>query len=458
MSNDELYQQCIDVLVDNDRGSHTIPAPGLYPHQWLWDSCFIAIGQRHYDVARAQQELLSLLRGQWHNGMIPNMILSRDFVGKQSASFWQSNLSPQSPDNYATSGITQPPMLAEAVVRVGEMLSKNERQLWYKKMFPGLLAFHKWLYSERDFDGSGLISLVHPWESGLDNTPPWMSEIHAHGMPLWIKLVRLTKSDTILTHLRSDRKLALPGERLSTIDGLLLYSLQRKLRRHHYKITNKKNPTGIAFADISFNSIFIRANGLLREIAKTLNRPLPEKLLSKMQNTENSLEQLWDPYTGQYYSKDTISNQLIKISTIGSVLSLYSGVISKERAKELVKLLGSKHLFNTDYPVPSVPVNSSWFKEKTYWQGPTWINTNWLIIDGLRRYGYQAEANNLQSKTIDLVAKSGINEYFSPINGDSAGAKNFSWTASLTIDLLARDMTPLAIKPKSKPPQGITHS
>ena len=93
MSNGELYQQCIDVLVDNDRGSHTIPAPGLYPHQWLWDSCFIAIGQRHYDVARAQQELLSLLRGQWHNGMIPNMILSRDFVGKQSASFWQSDLS-----------------------------------------------------------------------------------------------------------------------------------------------------------------------------------------------------------------------------------------------------------------------------------------------------------------------------------------------------------------------------
>ena len=64
--------------------------------------------------------------------------------------------------NYATSGNNSTADAAEAVVRVGECY-QNERQLWYKRCSPGLLAFTNGFYSERDFDGSGLISLVHPW-------------------------------------------------------------------------------------------------------------------------------------------------------------------------------------------------------------------------------------------------------------------------------------------------------
>src|SRR5665213_155530 len=66
--------QAVSVLEDNDYGYYTVPSTVLYPHQWLWDSCFISIGQRHFDVDRAQTELLSLLRGQWSNGMLPNII------------------------------------------------------------------------------------------------------------------------------------------------------------------------------------------------------------------------------------------------------------------------------------------------------------------------------------------------------------------------------------------------
>jgi glycogen debranching enzyme len=93
-------------------------------------------------------------------------------------------------------------------------------------------------------------------------------------------------------------------------------------------------------------------------------------------------------------------------------------------------------LFSTSWPVPSVPLNSSYFSPYKYWQGPTWVNTNWLIIDGLKRYGYHAEAKVLQDRTLQMVAKSGMYEYFNPLNGNPAGAPNFSWTAALTIDLL----------------------
>ena len=69
-----LSEQCIDVLKANDRKTHTVPSSGLYPHQWLWDSCFSAIGWAQIDVKRAEQEIFSLFKGQWHNGMIPHMI------------------------------------------------------------------------------------------------------------------------------------------------------------------------------------------------------------------------------------------------------------------------------------------------------------------------------------------------------------------------------------------------
>ncbi|HSD56239.1 MAG TPA: hypothetical protein VLA92_03735, partial [Candidatus Saccharimonadales bacterium] len=63
----DVSERAIELLKKNDRGLYTIPAEGLYPHQWLWDSCFIAIGQRHYDIERAKMEILSLIRGQWSN-------------------------------------------------------------------------------------------------------------------------------------------------------------------------------------------------------------------------------------------------------------------------------------------------------------------------------------------------------------------------------------------------------
>jgi glycogen debranching enzyme len=117
-------------------------------------------------------------------------------------------------------------------------------------------------------------------------------------------------------------------------------------------------------------------------------------------------------------------------------MPLYSGAISKERAARLVDILKKRRRFALDWPIPSVPLSSPYFDAYKYWQGPTWINTNWLVIQGLKRYGYDDLAELLTNRSIELVSKSGPSEYFSPLNGDPAGAENFSWTAALTIDLI----------------------
>src|SRR5829696_5294063 len=48
-----LVARAQKVLHRNDMGGWTRAAPELYPHQWSWDSAFIAIGLAHLDTRRA---------------------------------------------------------------------------------------------------------------------------------------------------------------------------------------------------------------------------------------------------------------------------------------------------------------------------------------------------------------------------------------------------------------------
>ena len=432
----DLAQQAAEVLKMNDRGNYTQPAHKLYPHQWLWDSCFIAIGLRHLDVERAKMEILSLLRGQWDNGMLPNIIFRDDPQYHFDRSTWRSWLNPFAPEGVSTTGITQPPMLAEAVVQVGKKLEWPERRLWYRMVYPALLKYHEWLYKERDPHGEGLVLLIHPWETGLDNTPPWMDEMHEHLMPLWIRLTEKTRFDRVINLFRRDTKSVLIDERFSTIESLMLMDTQRRLRRKRYDINKILDHSLFAIEDLSFNSILIRANTHLREIAKSLKEELPPELEQDMKKTEQAFEELWDMYSAQYYSRDFITHNLLKTPSIATFLPLYAGHIDKDRAEKLVRLLENEHSFGPAYPVPSVPLNSFWFHRKLYWQGPTWVNMNWLIIDGLERYGFKDHAEALRESTLEMVKKSGFYEYFDPVDASPAGVADFSWTAALTIDLL----------------------
>lgn len=432
----DVLPEAQKILKLNDRGIYTVPAGDLYPHQWLWDSCFIAIGLSHIDVMRAQTELSSLLRGQWQNGMLPNIIFADGDEYFRDREIWRSYVSPYSPNDVATSGLTQPPMLAEAVVRVGKKLKMPVRRAWYKKMLPHLVRYHEWIYAERNPHNEGLAILVHPYESGLDNSPPWISELWKHSMPWWVRAIQKAHLDNLINKVRRDTKHIPPGQRMSNIEAAAYWSALRRLRRRAYNSEAILSRPLFAVEDLAFNCILIRANTLLKEIAKVSGQSLPDELLAQMSATEAALEQLWDEQTGQYYSRSFISHKLIEEPTISGLLPLYAGTISKERATRLAELITSNKWFAAKWPLPTVPVNSPHFDPFKYWQGPTWINTNWLVIDGLKRNGFEKLAAELSEKTIRLIEENGLNEYFNPKTGEPAGAANFSWTAALTIDLL----------------------
>jgi hypothetical protein len=430
---DKLFEYCKAVLKQNDIGGWTKPTSKLYPHQWLWDSCFTAIGQRHISVPRAQKEIKTLFRGQWKNGMIPNIIYGSDT--RYSDDIWHSGVAKNAPKHIKTSGITQPPMIAEAVVKIGEMLPKAKRIEWYKSIFKDLLRYHEWMYRERDPHGEGLVVLIHPWECGLDNTPSWMSEMHLNELPLWIKFVKSAKLDSIFNLLRRDTKYLPAYERIDTIDALGLYSIVRNLRRKKYETRLVLRHSDLTIEDLAFNSILIRANTLLTEITNEIGAEIPGWLWERMKKAPHALELLWNEHHGQYFSRNFNTFELIPEPSVAAFLPLYAGTVSKKRAAQLVELMKSRN-WTTQYPLASVPKNSRYFQPVKYWQGPTWINTNWLIADGLRRYGYTVEANHIAKKSLELVSSHGAYEYFSPLDGTPAGAHPFSWTAALTIDFI----------------------
>jgi glycogen debranching enzyme len=63
------------------------------------------------------------------------------------------------------------------------------------------------------------------------------------------------------------------------------------------------------------------------------------------------------------------------------------------------------------------------------------VNTNWMIWRGLRRHGYDDLAATLAGRTVDMVVKSGMREFYNPLNGDGLGATSFGWSA-LALDML----------------------
>src|SRR5215218_7689490 len=65
-----------NVLRRNGLKSWTKPAPSLYPHQWSWDSAFIALGLAHVDNRRATDELETLFTGQWSTGKVPHIVFN----------------------------------------------------------------------------------------------------------------------------------------------------------------------------------------------------------------------------------------------------------------------------------------------------------------------------------------------------------------------------------------------
>jgi len=428
----DLRKRAVDVLRANDTGCYTKPAPRLYPHQWNWDSAFAAIGWSHIDQQRAQQEILSLLRGQWKNGMIPHIVFDSESEGYHpNADFWDVSISPDSPDDVPTSGITQPPVLSTAVSAIYRNSKDKSRSIdFLRTVFPRLKQYHAYFHTVRDPDKEGLAYIIHPWESGQDNAPTW---------------------DTILSHvemkhkpeyMRVDRCIVDADQRPSDEDYERYTYLVDVFRKAEYDENMIWRGTSFIVQPVLFNSLLFESHVCLEKIADVLGEDT-EEIRTWIESMEKGIRtKLWDDECGRFFDFDVKSHRFIIKDAIGNYMPLFAGIPTQDQADRMIQNLTSHRTYwlLQGYPLCSVSMEEPEFMPKNYWRGLVWISMNWLLIRGLQRYGYSAEAEKLAEKTLDLVGEHGFFEYFHPVTGERYGTDCFSWTAALVLDLITHDV------------------
>jgi hypothetical protein len=319
-------------------------------------------------------------------------------------------------------------VIAIALERVAAALPARERAALVAELAPKVLAYHRWLLRSRRLDGSPLVTLIHPWECGLDSTPPWMTALAAMRLPWWLRAAEKLRLAALLRSLRYDTRQLPASERASDDDGLRMLALAVHLSHHDFDLARiPRDDRAVLVEDLAFNAFFAAANESLRALLGDLGDLEP--LVGAQ---ADALDLLWHPATHEYCSRDALTHAPMSDRSIATFLPL---LVSDAHVDELVARLQDPAAYWPPYPVPSVPLEARHFQDHRYWAGPTWVNTNWAIVEALGRRGRGELAVDLRDRTLALVAEHGFAEYFSPQTGTGHGAPEFSWTAALAIDL-----------------------
>lgn len=419
----EARRLAAQLLEENWRGNHTVPASGLYPHQWSWDSGFIAIGLRHVSPARARQEMDSLLDAQWEDGRIPQIVYDAEGGDGYSPGpgFWRSELLAGSPVGIQTAGLVQPPNHALAVWKVfqSDPASAESRQ-FLEAAFPRLVKWHEYLATRRTHGPGLLASIVHPWESGTDNSPLWDQPLE--------RVPTIPPEDI---H-RPDLAHAGEGERPGQREYGKYYWLAHRYRDHDCD----DRDTGYPFLveDPLFNALWVVSELALAKIATELGLD-DRSHIQRAAELTSALEDLFDPALGCYVARDVLTTLLLPKATVNGLAPLL--IPKMARAKTLLRTLkGPRFLGEGAQLVPSYDATASDMNPGLYWRGPAWFNMAWLVIVGLRTVGESRLAGLLSVKFVELAVLHRFPEYVNPWTGRPHGTRDFSWTAALTLEIV----------------------
>ena len=411
-----LTAEAAAILRDNDRGGYTVPARGLYPFQWNWDSCFVALGWKHLDEDRAWLEIETLFHGQWDDGMLPHVIFHRPDPGYfPGPEHWGVDRSPP------TSGITQPPVAATSVRSLLEGARDSAAaEARARALFPKIVAFHRWFHHARG-DGD-LVAIIHPWESGRDNLPDWdlpLSRVATgDGPPYDRRDTQHVAADQRPEKLDYDRYMALVG--------------YGRARNWDAEAIRASAPFWVA--DVGVNAILLRADKDLLALARRWGeRAVAAEIEAWTAAGTRGLTRLWESATASFRSLDLLSREPAGGVGAGTFLPLYAGAADAQQAAALAARL-KRWLGRACFAVPSHDPESSVFDARRYWRGPVWLIMNRMIAEGFAAYGHGNLAERIRTDSARLVAAGGFAEYFEPFTGEGLGGDSFSWTAAIWLD------------------------
>ena len=426
-----VRRDAIATLLANWRGSSTVPTATLYPHQWSWDSAFIAIGLAHVSTRRAWNELFSLFGAQWRDGRVPQIVFNPAVPADAyfpGPPYWQPLPDSGPAAGVSTTGLIQPPVHAAAALLVARRTPKGERRSLVRRIYPSLAAYHDYLFSRRMLP-SGLVAIVHPWESGFDNSPAWDGPLAA------------VRSDVDgIAGLRRDLDHVSRSAR-PTDDEYARYVVIASTYRDGGYRDDDLMALPFCVVDPLVNALLVWSERALADLARLAGMPVHHHVDRASALSAAMQQQLFDDELGVHVAVDARSGCRSRVRTVGGLAPLLLDDLEAPQRRDLMTTLTGPSFLG--YPgargVPSYDLTAADVDPYRYWRGPTWINTTWLMRQALLRAGRAEDAElarRLADSMVELVANAGFREYFHPWTGEGLGSADFSWSAALVLDVL----------------------
>jgi putative isomerase len=183
----------------------------------------------------------------------------------------------------------------------------------------------------------------------------------------------------------------------------------------------------------------------------------------------------WDPRDGFYYSVDlnllpvekpemeglepgklylhvgqprTYDCLIQRFSVWSGFLAMWAGIATPEQAQRMVEnYYRDEASFNAPAGVRTLSPLEKMYDVRasgnpSSWQGPVWINANYLVFRGLVNYGFLEDARELAEKTILLLGRDyerfgALHEYYLPENGEPVLNKGFQNWNLLVLNMAA---------------------
>lgn len=432
----ELWKSATGVLDANWAKGHMVSSGHVPPHQWSQDAAFIAVGLAYVNPTRAWQDLRNLFDAQWPDGRVPHVVFSADLTQRPATAgecvpgpeFWQVPAYGSRPAR-GSSGLVQPPLHAFAAWEVYRRSASHGAACAHQAsaelawLYPRLVAQHTYLSTARDADGTGLASIVHPWESGMDDSPAWAAALA--GVPAG-RYDRRTAGATDLHDAR------LRGLALAYRDAG--YGDTDLLDRHPFVVQCP-----------SFNAMLACAESALARIAEVVGADAAAHRARAQEITTALVDTLWDPRTRTFRARDVRSGMLSPARTIGGLVPLILPGLPAEHAAAIMAEAGSPRFGLpglTGLPLPSYDRTAGDFDARRCWRGPVQLDANWLLRRGMLAHGFHGEAETLRGAMLRLVHRAGHFASYHPDTGEGIGAPGASGTAALALDLLADRSVP----------------
>lgn len=200
------------------------------------------------------------------------------------------------------------------------------------------------------------------------------------------------------------------------------------------------------FDGVDVNSMLVREERALASMARALGRPGEAEAWDAAAETRSRLMDtyMWDEDTGFYYNVDRRDNDFtfqrpddLKRKEIIGFLPLWAGVPDSARAARLVAHLTDPESFWRANGIPTLAADDPYYDPRGYWNGPVWIQWNYLIWRGLRDYGYEDLADELARRNKAamverLRAEHNLFEFYDPDSAWAGKHQPYIWAGIVT--------------------------